>query len=78
MFAGLPQQMWRVVACELTAAGKQQKDKYLVLLPFKVAGKLLEVNELSLHKKLLHTGVAIQTAGSSKILAWLTHETKVN
>jgi len=49
MFAGLPQQMWRVVACELTAAGKQQKDKYLVLLPFKVAGKLLEVNELGLH-----------------------------
>jgi len=59
MFAQLPQQMWTLVACELTACGKQQKGTRLVLLPFKVAGKLLQGNEVSSHMNLLHTGVAV-------------------
>lgn len=57
------------VPCELTASGEQQKGEHLVLLPFTVAGKLLEVNELSLQMHLLHTRFALRTAGSSKILA---------
>ena len=47
MFARPSQQMW-TVDTQLTASGKQQKGKYLELVPFKVAGKLLEVNDLSL------------------------------
>ena len=75
MFARLPQQMW-TVDMQLTSSGKLQKGKCLELVPFKVAGKLLEVNDLSLQIYLLSTGTAIPIASSLKVLAWLTHETK--
>ena len=68
--------MWTRVASASTASGKQQKGRHLVLLPFKVAGKLLQVNKVSIQMNLLHTGFAIQTAGSLKVFAWLTHVTK--
>lgn len=67
--------MW-TVDTQLTASGKQQKGKYLELVPFKVAGQLLEVNDLSLQISLLSTGTAIPIASSLKVLAWLTYETK--
>lgn len=58
--------MCTLVACELAASGKQQHSKHLVLLPFKVAGRLLQVNEVSILMNLWQKGVAIQTASSSK------------